>query len=145
MKESGISTLPRFLFLNTYAILLLLGGIGFVSISFIINFNWWIFIPCLIAGISCFSGSMKIFRSWKDKKRKYSLLIQRNTPEFTPHSFKEYMKAPCGRLLVILVLKDLGIKGEYRNLWKLFHEPFLKYLKESCRKQQTVVKIYEQH
>ena len=126
MSESGISTVPRFLFLNTYAILLLFGGIGFVSMPFI-HFNWWTCALCAAAGLFCWSHSIRIFR---------------NTPQLIPSSFRDCLQAPCGRLLVILVLKDLGQGGEYRRLLKRFREPLPGRLRESCRRQRTVVKIY---
>ena len=142
MTEPGISTVPRFLFLNTYAILLFIGGIGLVSIPFV-YFNWWICAICVISGLFCCNRSLKIFRSWKEKKRKYSILMRRNTPELMPSSFKDYLQAPCGRLLVILVLRDLGLSDEYPRLLKMFREPLTTRLKRACHKQQTVVKIYE--
>ncbi len=143
MTESGISTVPRFLFLNTFAILLFLGGIGFVSVPFI-YFNWWICALCVSGGLFCWNRSLKIFRSWKDKKRKYSILMRRNTPRLIPSSFKDYLQAPCGRLLVVLVLKDLGRLREYPHLLKNFREPLSNRLRESCVKQPTVVRVYEQ-
>lgn len=142
MDEPGISTVPRFLFLNTYAILLFIGGIGLVSVSFV-YFSWWICAICVISGLFCCNRSLRIFRSWKEKKRKYSILMRRNTPRLVPSSFKDYLQAPCGRLLVILVLRDLGQSGEYPRLLKLFREPLTARLKGACHKQQTVVKIYE--
>ena len=69
--------------------------------------------------------------------------MRRNTPRLVPSSFKDYFQAPCGRLLVILVLRDLGQSGEYPRLLKLFREPLTARLKGACHKQQTVVKIYE--
>ncbi len=141
MSESGISTVPRFIFLNTYAILLLFGGIGFVSVLFI-HFNWWVCVLCVAASLFCWSHSLRIFQSWKEKKRQYSILMQRNTPQLIPSSFKDYLQAPCGRLLVILVLSDLGQSSEYHRLLKQFREPLSERLRESCRKQRTVVKIY---
>ena len=134
MDEPGISTVPRFLFLNTYAILLFIGGIGLVSVPFVYS-NWWICAICVVSGLFCCNRSFRIFRSWKEKKRKYSILV--------PSSFKDYLQAPCGRLLVILVLRDLGQSGEYPRLLKLFREPLTARLKGACHKQQTVVKIYE--
>lgn len=142
MTEPGISTFPRFLFLNTYAILLFIGGIGLMSVSFV-YFNWWMCAICVVSGLFCCNRSLKIFRSWKEKKRKYSILMRRNTPELMPSSFKEYLQAPCGRLLVILVLRDLGRGSEYHRLLKMFREPLAARMRESCHKQKTVVKIYE--
>ncbi len=68
--------------------------------------------------------------------------MRRNTPQLIPSSFRDCLQAPCGRLLVILVLKDLGQGGEYRRLLKRFREPLPGRLRESCRRQRTVVKIY---
>ena len=115
MNEPGINTPARFIYLNSYAFLLVFLGVGIALISLHFN-SWWVKAPILLAGAYCLKGSIKIFHSWTDKKRNYHILIQRNTNEFRPDTFKEYMGAPCGRLLVRLVLKDLNIPQKYKDL-----------------------------
>lgn len=138
MKEQTVSTVPRFLYLNAYAFLLFFMGAGIALIP-LYRVGWWAVAVQSVAFIACERGSWKIFSSWKDKKRKYKVLMERNTPEFRPEVFREFMEAPCGRLLVKIVLNDLGRSGEYGTLRKL--RPSLKEeLKSACvRKKTTVV------
>lgn len=64
--------------------------------------------------------------------------MQRNENTFRPDTFTEYMQAPCGRLLVKIVLKDLNQTDKYKILKKL-KQPLIKTLKKSCKKQKTVI------
>lgn len=113
-----ISTLRRFLYLNIYAFLLLFMGMGIALIS-IFYVRWWLLIAQGIGIILCFNGAAKIFKSWSDKKRKYTILRERNEFEFRPQTFKEFMEAPCGRLLVKIVLKDMNMQERYKDLKKM--------------------------
>ena len=69
-----------------------------------------------------------------------AVLMERNTLEFRPESFSEYMQAPCGRLLVRTVLADLGRKDAYPALLK-YRKTFAENLKSGCRPVKTVVYI----
>lgn len=115
--KNTISTFRRFLYLNTYAFLLILIGI---SASAIPLWDYSILFAIAQGSISiiCIKGGYSIFKSWNDKKRKYQILITRNNDAFREDTFSEYMKAPCGRLLVKLVLRDLGISSQYCGLLK---------------------------
>ena len=137
MFEKRISTLPRFLYLNTYAILLMFTGIG-VGLIPLYRVSMWLLPAQLILFVICFRNSLKLFGSWKDKKRKYTVLMERNAREFRPESFSEYMQAPCGRLLVRVVLADLGRPGMYAELGK-YRKSFAENLKSGCRPVKTVV------
>ncbi|MBR5469821.1 MAG: hypothetical protein IKU78_05090 [Paludibacteraceae bacterium] len=137
MNKQTIVTFPRFLYLNTYAFLLLVGGIGIVLFPFYQIYKW-LFVPQIIIALICLKNSWRIFHSWNDKKRKYNILIQRNSDNFRPDTFYEYMQAPCGRLLVKIVLKDLNISSKYSNLKKM-KQPFFTVLKNSCKTQKTVI------
>ena len=64
--------------------------------------------------------------------------MDRNAREFRPDSFSEYMQAPCGRLLVRVVLADLGRPGMYAELGK-YRKSFAENLKSGCRPVKTVV------
>ena len=68
------------------------------------------------------------------KKRKYQILITRNNDTFREDTFSEYMKAPCGRLLVKLVLRDLGISNQYCGLLK-YKTLFIASIRESRKTQ----------
>ena len=70
------------------------------------------------------------------------ILYRKNEQGICPGSFSDYMQAPCGRLLTILVLKDLDRRSSYKDLKKL-QKPFLDRLKEGCRGQETVVTVYK--
>ena len=139
MPERRISTLPRFLYLNTYAILLLLAGMAVVLVP-LYRISMWFLPAQLILSLICLKNSIRLFRSWKDKKRKYAVLMERNTLEFRPESFSEYMQAPCGRLLVRTVLADLDRKDAYPALLK-YRKTFAENLKSGCRPVKTVVYI----
>ncbi|MBQ0154321.1 MAG: hypothetical protein KBS70_06015 [Bacteroidales bacterium] len=134
----GISTFSRFLYLNIYAFLLLVIGVGIFVLP--LYHHWWGLTIQIIWFIGCLTESGKIFYSWKDKERKYTILMERNTPVFRPDTCAEYMKAPCGRLLVRIVLKDLQQENQYVALKQ--YQPSLKQLlQESCTESKTTIYI----
>lgn len=137
--EAGISTLPRFLYLNTYAFLLVFGGIGIACVPVGRLSLWWV-LPQGIGVTACWWNAVRIFRSWQDKKRQYRLLSVRNAVAIRPDTFKDFMQAPCGRLLVRIVLKDLGREAAWNDLCRL-QLPLRQRLREGCRKQKTIVRI----
>lgn len=144
--KSPISTFARYIYLNLYALLLLLGGVVVFLIPIKIG-AIWVLIAKIIICLICLKGAYGILSSWEDKKRKYNILITRNQDAFRADIFKEYMEAPCGRLLVKIVLKDLGQPHQYKPLMKLYYKPFWKYLKATLKPQKTVIYInpnYEQ-
>ena len=53
----------------------------------------------LVASLVCLRGALTIPKSWSEKKRKYAVLMQRNSPTLRPDTFGDFMQAPCGRLL----------------------------------------------
>lgn len=115
LEKHPISTPSRFLFLNFYAFFLLTLGGGVIAISFIFG-NTYLKCGLITAGAYSLYGSLKIFSSWSDKKRKYNILVQRNSPVFRPDTFTEFMSAPCGRLLARVVINDLGMKSRWYEL-----------------------------
>ncbi|MDR1543168.1 MAG: hypothetical protein LBS50_01905 [Prevotellaceae bacterium] len=136
---SEISTFSRFLYLNAYAFLLAFGGIG-IALMPCYRIGWWLVALQVVLFWICEKNALRIFRSWSDKKRKYAVLMQKNSAEFRPDTFTEYVQAPCGQLLVKIVLADLNKPYEYRNLLKL-KQPLWKMLKTGCKSQKTVIYI----
>lgn len=138
--NKSISTFPRFLYLNIYAFLILLIG-GGISVLPLYKISWWLVAVQAAIVIPCIKGGISILQSWDDKKRKYHVLMERNKDKIRPDTFEPYMLAPCGRLLVRIVLKDLGKQKEFRNL-KVKRKPLKVLLKESCTPQKTVVHTF---
>lgn len=141
MVKKGINTFPRYIYLNSYAFLLLFIGIG-IGVLPVFRISMWLIIPQAIFVIIFLRGCFRILSTWNQKKREYSILFARNEHELTPSSFTDYMQAPCGRLLTKLVLKDLDKTSSYTDLKKL-GKPFIEFLKDGCRGQQTVVTVYK--
>jgi hypothetical protein len=141
MRHRGIHQFSKFLFLNSYAFLLLILGIGIGVIPFY-KLNWWlVLVQVFFVGIFLISA-VRIFSSWEHKKRDYSILIRKNEKDIRPSSFLDYMQAPCGRLLTILVLYDLGQVSRYKELKKL-QSPLKNRLREGCIHQKTVITVYK--
>lgn len=140
MAEKSIATFGRYLYLNAYAFLLLFLGIGIAFLPLYRFDRWWLIAIQVIAVIVIEKGALGIFQAWEDKKRKYHVLMERNAEKIRHDTFSEYMKAPCGRLLAKLVLKDLGKPEEYKNL-KKYKEPFIMKLKDLRKPKTSVVYI----
>ena len=81
--------------------------------------------------------------------------MAKNKDSFRPDSFKVFMQAPCGRLLVKAVLKDLSLLQKDSNLLQndsdflqkykelLQYKPALStYIKKSCTREETKVYFY---
>lgn len=139
MAEQTIATFSRFIYLNAYAFLLLFMGTGIALIP-LYRISPWLVLVQAIPTLICLANGLRIFRSWKDKGRKYRILMERNSEAFRPDSFAEYMQAPCGRLLVRIVLKDLGKSDMYRSLLTL-RKPVIDNLRSGCTPQKTIVYI----
>ena len=129
----------RFLYLNFYAGLLLLLGAAAATVPLYRITALFLFIQIPTA-LLCIHESVRIFSVWKDKKRRYEKLLERNKAEWEAHSFRPYMISPCGRLLVKAVLSDLNRKDEYRNL-KQYIPSLRNQIKLNCRTEKTVVYI----
>lgn len=136
--QKGINTLPRFLYLNSYAFLLLFCGVG-MGVLPIYKVSSWFIVPQIIIILIFLKGAYSIFSTWDDKKRKYVVLMERNAKNFRPDTFSEYMSAPCGRLLTKIVLADLAQSDKYKLL-KMQRKPFFEELKENCTVKE--VKVY---
>lgn len=68
---------------------------------------------------------------------------QKNHDGFSTESFKIYMKAPCGRLLVKTVLNDMNLKEKYKELL-IYREPLLASLKNNWTPIETKIYINEE-
>lgn len=136
MREYTISTFKRYVYINIYAFLILIMGIGILFIPFSYICSYIIYFQVILS-LFCFKSAISILKTWKSKKRRYKKLIDENIVFFNPESFEEYMKAPCGRLLVKIVLKDLGKQEQYRKL-KVYNISWGKTLKSNCRTNKTV-------
>lgn len=140
--KGTISTFPRFLYLNSYALLLLAAGGGIVFLP-LYKISWWLIALQAAVAVPCFNGSIKILSSWKDKKRKYAMLMERNANGIRPDTFAPFMQAACGRLLVRVVLEDLGKSSEFRSLIPL-KKPLPERCRESCTPKKTVIHTFDQ-
>lgn len=112
-------------------------GIGIIFLPLHNVSSYLIYVQIILA-LFCLKVSIGILRTWKAKKRRYNKLIQENISCFNPASFEEYMKAPCGRLLVRVVLEDLGEKKRYDGL-KVFKVSWRKTIKSSFKRKKTII------
>ncbi|GEM_PF-3409024 len=69
--------------------------------------------------------------------------MTRNNDAFREDTFSEYMKAPCGRLLVKIVLKDLGINHQYSGLLK-YKTSFIAYIRDNRKTQKVKIVFHNQ-
>ena len=70
--------------------------------------------------------------------------MEQNEQELDVESFREYMQAPCGRLLVRVVLTDLGKRQEYGYIKKQVNPTFkdmMKALSDACKPKETKVYV----
>jgi hypothetical protein len=133
----------RFLYLNSYAFLLSLLGLGVLFVP-LYKMAIWLLALQIIAAVKIFVVSSRLFSAWPDKKRMMALLLKKNAQGFRPESFAVYMNAPCSRLLVRSVLKQLRITNRYRELLA-YKEPFFTALKKNCMPVKTTVYIKENY
>lgn len=131
----------RFVYLNAYAFLLAFCGMAAISIP-LFKISKWLLVLQIVVSLFCLRQSYQLFSTWKDKQRKYEILMGKNKDFFRPDSFKIFMQAPCGRLLTKAVLKDLGIRENYKELL-VYKIPFLDSVKQNCDKQETKIYINE--
>lgn len=134
-----IATPARFVYLNLWAFFLLFLGIG-VALIPCYKVGTLLLVVQIITVFFIEKGAVKIFYTWDDKKRKYVVLMERNRSQFRPDTFDEYMQAPCGRLLVKVVLKDLGMPERYEELKKL-KLAFWSCKKENFRRQTVSIRF----
>jgi hypothetical protein len=103
-------------------------------------FSKWTILVQGIVAVNLFVIAGTLFSTWESKKREIELLTTRNQNEFRPDTFTVFMQAPCGRLIVREVLRDLNKRDEYKSLLKL-RKPLLKRLRDNCTPTKTVIYI----
>lgn len=104
------------------------------------QYSLWILFPQSLISLVCLQSSCRIFTSWEDKKRKYNILITRNADAIRLDTFTEYMQAPCGRLLVKIVLKDLGKDECYNQLTKMMPS-FGQQIQNNLHPHSTIIYV----
>jgi hypothetical protein len=70
------------------------------------------------------------------------LLLKKNSNIFLHESFKIYMGAPCSRLLVRSVLKDLGQKEKYKELL-VYKKPLWLLVKNNFKPIEAKIYIHK--
>lgn len=113
----------QFIYLNTYAFILLSAGIMFIIIPLykIVLPPW---LGQAVVVLICFLGSISLFSQYRRRLRVLALLLHRNREEFRPDTFSLVMQKLCGRLLAKTALKELGQIDKYRELKKMYGSPF---------------------
>ena len=103
--------------------------------------HWaYIFLQIAVA-YPFFKNGVRILSAWDAKMREYHILMERNKDGFNPESFAKFMEAPCGRLLVKVVLNDLGYSDKYKSL-KVYQKSFVHFLRhDMCQRTKTTVHI----
>lgn len=129
-----IATPWRYVYLNFWAWVLIAGAVAAACVP-TWRWSWAVVVVQVVAIIIALKGAIGILQSWDGKKRKYTLLMERNAQEWRPDTFNEFMMAPCGRLLVKTVLADMGQLHRYRELRKQ-HGSFWK-MKGAYRRQKV--------
>lgn len=136
MPESWHRRLGLVLEINLWAFLLDgLGIVFFVSgvILWKLTGLWYLLPAGGVPGIIlCFQG-VKIHGTQTHKLRSYRLLLARNRREFRPASFQPYLRAPCGRVLVRRVLRELGRSGEMATLKTEFGAPCCQFAEDTIQ------------
>jgi hypothetical protein len=130
-----------FLYLNIYSFLIVCAGILILALPFYMLSKWSLIVQGIVA-IKLFTVAGKLFSAWEDKKEKVDILIKRNRDEFRPDTFSVFMQAPCSRLMVHYVLRNLNKQQEYKALLKL-QKPLLERLRNNCMPVKTVIYINE--
>jgi hypothetical protein len=133
----------RFLYLNSYALLLAFLGAGVLFIP-LFKISPWFLIIQIPGALKIFMISFRLFAAWPDKKRMMVLLLNKNKNEFHPESFKIYMQAPCSRLLVKSVLGQSGKKEKYRELL-IYKGSLLAEIKKNLTPVKTRVYVNEKY
>lgn len=134
-----IATFPRFMYLNFWAFFLLLCAVG-LALAPVWRLGAVAVAVQVVVVLALAKGSLNIFNTWGDKKRKYAVLVVRNGNGIRPETFGEYLDAPCGRLLVRIVLRDLGEERRYREIRKT-RKGFWRLDRNACRGQRVVVRV----
>jgi hypothetical protein len=131
----------RFLYLNCYALVLAFLGLALLCVP-LFKISPWFLAVQIPGAIKIFMVSFRLWGAWPDKKRMMVLLLNKNKNQFNPESFKLYMQAPCSRLLVKSVLKQLGAQKRYRELFS-YRGSLFSEIKKNLTPVRTRVYIYD--
>lgn len=105
----------RFLYLNIYGLLLLLGGLGLTMVP-VFQISVPLFVGKCLVVMFCQYKGIQILAQWPQKKKFYRQLIVINSRTIKESSFETFVCSPCGRLLTKAVLKSLGRSECYREI-----------------------------
>lgn len=105
----------RFLYLNSYGLLLLLGGVGLTMVP-VLQVSVPLFVAKCLIVLFCLYKGVLILAQWPEKKKYYKKLLSINKREIKQSSFETFVCSPCGRLLTKAVLKSLGRSECYREI-----------------------------
>jgi len=122
-----MTAIKQFFILHTWALVADLGGIAafFLAYCFFrVNLPWFLSLVFVIIGVYLLILGLKVHGSSSLKKRSLVLLLEKNKSSFREDSFKPYMGAPCGRLLVRGVLAELSESSVYSQLKKKYSRGF---------------------
>lgn len=132
--------------MNLYALLLDSICISFITLFFYLKDT--LFRLILTALIIIILGySFRLHESFKRKYRVYQRLLKGNKKRFRPHTFHNYMNAPCTRQIVLQVLEDINRKKEYNDLKKKYQTSFwtpkVSHTRIVLYKRGDIEKVYE--
>lgn len=74
-----------------------------------------------VMGVFSLYGGIGIHGTYLEKKRIYSTLLRRNLKDFHKDSFREFFGVPCHRLVVRMVLHEIGHGERYGELKSAFY------------------------
>ena len=123
------------LFLNFYFyVLALLGGAAtWIIVSGWCHFAWFGLVPLVYLAFIGWVGGVGVAFSYPVKLRMYRILVQRNKDGFRLETFRNFVDAPCHRLVVRAALLKNGQGGHYREVMRAWYRyPWQKYRKGDC-------------
>ena len=109
--------------INAYAILLdvVATVMAYACVLIFLN-NCWVLGACVgIGSIWCIYGGIGVHGTYKRKMRLYMALLKRNKRHLSFSSFRDYMDVPCHRMIVRLVLRDIGRSFDYPRVRKKYY------------------------
>jgi len=106
----------RFFRINTWA--LFLDILAICGISFLLTgmHNLFIFFPVLLAVLCLAFNGIRLHSHYPERLKVLEILLRKNKAELREDTFREFMYAPCGRMLVLEALDTLGYKNRYSEI-----------------------------
>ncbi|MEI8095972.1 MAG: hypothetical protein WCG80_17320 [Spirochaetales bacterium] len=119
--------------INTWAFVLGGSALAAAVVSVVV----WPFWPgsavFAVTGLTLAYHSARIAAEFPRKVRAYAVLRARNARNYQSASFAPFMVSPCGRIVVRIVLEELGHEADFRQL--RVENPVLVF-----KKTQTIVR-----